>query len=158
MGLLSAVFAAITLLGWIAKRLGFRMRYLQLLGIAFPIALHGSHAIKTFSLALGNYFLAHWTAGTRYAPFALWTFNLAVLFSNELLDRQGFGWIHPILQDVDVIFPWWGFVPRWQIFFKVTVLRMLSFGIDLHKSYEMSHLQREHFRHVSRLQKHITFH
>lgn len=114
----------------------------------FIIALHGISAAKVFLILYANYKLA--TALPRaYVPAATWTFNIGILFANELCHG------YPLASFAALLLPsqtttagntesqnnWgtWidsygGLVSRWEILFNITVLRLISFNFDYYWS------------------------
>ncbi|KAK4693667.1 hypothetical protein P7C71_g3778, partial [Lecanoromycetidae sp. Uapishka_2] len=91
----------------------------------------------------------------EYVPAVTWIFNIGILFANEL------GKGYPYSTIANVILPWsapsepgaeqkalenWGavldsyggLIPRWEILFNVTVLRLISFNLDYYWSLNRS--------------------
>lgn len=114
--------------------------------LLFLLALHGFSTPKVLSILYINYQLAT-RLKKEYVPAATWIFNIAILFANEL------GKGYPYSDFASVILPWtasteaqieqdpkgnWGavldsyggLIPRWEILFNVTVLRLISFNFD----------------------------
>lgn len=114
--------------------------------VLFLLALHGFSAIKVLLILYINYTLAT-RLKKEYVPVATWFFNIGILFANEL------GKGYPYSDIASIILPWsaslekqdeqdpkgnWGtvldsyggLVPRWEILFNVTVLRLISFNFD----------------------------
>ena len=114
--------------------------------IVFLFALHGFSALKVILILYLNFNIAKHIK-REYVPVVTWVFNIAILFANEL--GQGY----PMGKIADMISPWsssthsssdgnlksnWGtvldsyggLVPRWEVLFNVTVLRLISFNID----------------------------
>lgn len=116
--------------------------------VIFTSALHGVSAIKVFLVLYINYQIA--TALPRpYLPIATWTFNIGILFANELCHG------YPSADVAALILPpqtsaagekpgnWgsWvdgygGLIPRWEVLFNICVLRLISFNFDYHWSYD----------------------
>lgn len=108
----------------------------------FLLALHGLSAFKVFTILYANYKLTT-SLPKRYIPASAWIFNIGILFANEL----GHGYqLGPM---VSAFLPAattaaggqntnWGFlldsygglIPRWEILFNITVLRLISFDLD----------------------------
>ena len=128
--------------GRLNQRISFDVGF----SVVFLLALHGFSALKVLLILYINYTLA-----TRlrkdYVPVATWVFNIGILFANEL------GKGYPYSDMANVILPWsappetltekdpkgnWGtvldsyggLIPRWEILFNVTVLRLISFNMD----------------------------
>ncbi len=114
------------------------------------MALHGISALKILLILYINYTLAT-RLPIAQVPVATWVFNIGILFTNE------FGKGYP-LGKIAGFLPLWaassqapsekdsfvdlgsfldgygGMVPRWEILFKVTVLRLISFNFDFYWS------------------------
>lgn len=119
--------------------------------VVYLFALHGSSAFKVLLILYVNFMLA-----TRlkysYVPTATWTFNIGILFANELCRGYPYAGFARLLQ------PWsdaaeprssssdWGsyldsyggLIPRWEILFNITVLRLISFNLDYYWSSSQS--------------------
>lgn len=118
--------------------------------LLFLLALHGFSAFKVFAILYINYSLAT-RLRKEYVPVVTWVFNIGILFANEL----GKGYPYGVI--ADSVIPWstspevsaeqdpghnWGAVldsygglmPRWEISFNVTVLRLISFNLDYYWS------------------------
>jgi hypothetical protein len=85
----------------------------------------------------------------KYVPAATWIFNISTLFANELSDGYKFtkiaAYLSPltpgVLESDSLIHGWgaWldsygGIMPRWEILFNLTVLRLISFNLDYYWS------------------------
>lgn len=111
-------------------------------------ALHGVSAIKIFAILYINYLVS--TAPKPPAVVKLWPAlliagNMVLLFLNERYDGYKLGGLHaffePIVRvlavtaymkladDQDAM---GGLLPRWHVGFNITMLRMVSFGLDHH--------------------------
>ena len=114
--------------------------------IVFLFALNGFSALKVLLILYTNYSLAK-RVPKEYVSVATWTFNIGILFANEL------GKGYPFSAIASFVLPWstsmageadqkaytnWGsildsyggLIPRWEILFKITVLRLISFNMD----------------------------
>lgn len=114
----------------------------------FISVLHGFSALKVFAILYMNYNLAK-RLPRAYLPAATWIFSVGILLTNELCRGYPFG---PIF---DSLLPWsaslrdtsvnnhqldWGdfldsyggLIPRWEVLFKFTILRMISFNFDFY--------------------------
>jgi len=109
--------------------------------------LHGASILKVLIILSANYALANATGGTRLAVPVTWLFNGGVLVANEWYEGYAFASLHSglgflvrwahyhtfcigthlLLQD-----SWRGVYPRWHVSFNITMLRLVSFGIDHH--------------------------
>ncbi|KAI9803872.1 MAG: hypothetical protein M1825_001752 [Sarcosagium campestre] len=118
----------------------------------FVCALHGLSAFKILFILYINYSIAT-RIPRQHIPIATWTFNIFILFANELLRGYPYAEIvglflpTPVKVDDGSLPPenWgsWldgyrGLIPRWEILFKVTVLRLISFNMDYYWSLAMS--------------------
>lgn len=116
----------------------------------FLVALHGFSALKVLLILYVNYTLAT-RLPIAYVPTVTWIFNIGILFANELCNGYPFGKL------ADFLLPWsasneaplekevfenWGtfldgyggLIPRWEIQFNITVLRLISFNLDFYWS------------------------
>ena len=112
----------------------------------YLLALHGLSALKILLILAINYKLAT-SLSKSYVPIATWTFNIGILFANEIF--QGF----PYAEIARFFEPWagmmtkstvedttinWGslldsyggLIPRWEVLFNITILRLISFNLD----------------------------
>ena len=124
-------------------RLEQRISFDVIFNLLFLLALHGCSSPKVLLILYINYLLATKLQGA-YVPIVTWTFNIGILFANEL------GKGYPYTTIANSVFPWasaegreatsWsayldsygGLIPRWEILFNVTVLRLISFNFDYH--------------------------
>lgn len=127
-------------------RLTRRVSFDLYFAIVYIFALHGSSAFKIFFILYINYTLAT-SLRKEYVPAATWVFNIGVLFANEIFKGYPFAGI------AGLVHPWsehagnsglhsanqsWGtyldshggLLPRWEILFNITVLRLISFNLD----------------------------
>ena len=114
--------------------------------LLFLLALHGFSALKVLLILYINYTLAK-RLRKEYVPLATWIFNIGILFANEL----GKGYPYSDIANIILPFPasekvliqqepksnwgtvldsYGGLIPRWEILFNVTVLRLISFNFD----------------------------
>lgn len=128
------------------RRMNQRISFDVGFSVLFLLALHGFSAPKVLLILYVNYILAT-RLRKEYVPVATWIFNIGILFANELGKGYPYGDI------ANVILPWsasavvtteqdpkrnWGavldsyggLIPRWEILFNVTVLRLISFNFD----------------------------
>ena len=114
--------------------------------LLFILALHGFSAFKVLLILYINFNIAMHMK-REHVPVATWVFNIAILFANEL------GKGYPMGTIASMISPWpssgdassdgklesnWGteldtyggLIPRWEVLFNVTVLRLISFNLD----------------------------
>ena len=137
-----SVSASIVANGRLNQRISFDVGFSAL----FLLALHGFSAPKVLLILYINYTLAT-QLRKEYVPVATWIFNIGILFANEL------GKGYPYRDISNLVLPWsapidvssrqdskvsWGtvldsyggLIPRWEILFNVTVLRLISFNFD----------------------------
>ncbi|QMW28863.1 hypothetical protein G4B84_004198 [Aspergillus flavus NRRL3357] len=106
-------------------------------GIIFLIALHGVSAAKVFLIFYANFKIAT-QLPRSYVPVATWVFNVGILFANEFCRGYPLSVIARILlpdikaaQDVGArIDSYSGLIPRWEVLFKISILRLISFNLD----------------------------
>ena len=126
-------------------RMKSRIRFDLAFAAVFLLALHGISAFKVLLLLGLNYKVA--TGLPReYVTVATWVFNIGILFANELC--RGY----PLASVASLILPsttsnadpkaetemgWgaWldsygGLLPRWEVLFNITVLKMIAFNFD----------------------------
>ncbi|CAG7975253.1 unnamed protein product [Penicillium olsonii] len=120
-----------------------RMHFDFWFGLVFITALHGVSALKVLSILYINFRIGK-DVPRAYVPAATWGFNLCILFANELcggypLERivklfVGSGSAveegSSLVQWAQVVDDLGGLMPRWEVLFKVTVLRLISFNMD----------------------------
>ncbi|EKV16229.1 Glycerol:H+ symporter (Gup1), putative [Penicillium digitatum] len=121
-----------------------RMRFDFWFGLIFIIGLHGVSALKVLLILLFNFRIGK-DVPRAYVPAATWIFNIGILFANELsggysLERiaKAFASGSGASEDgADVLVQWGqtldslgGLMPRWEVLFKVAVLRLISFNMD----------------------------
>jgi D-alanyl-lipoteichoic acid acyltransferase DltB (MBOAT superfamily) len=107
----------------------------------FLIALHGFSSVKVLLILYLNFSIAK-KVPQKYIPAATWVFNIGILFANEIYGGYPYYNIVKALsfQDFDSKSSqenWgtWldehhGLIPRWQVLFNLTVLRLISFNMD----------------------------
>ncbi|KAH0394940.1 glycerol:H+ symporter-like protein, partial [Aureobasidium melanogenum] len=129
-------------------RMDYRISFDVMFAVIFIFALHGVSALKVLSILYTNYKLAT-QLPRAYVPAATWTFNVGILFANELCHG------YPLADVAAFVLPsqtsaseksnqtpgWAGWVdsyggilPRWEILFNITVLRLISFNLDYYWS------------------------
>jgi len=126
-------------------RLRHRLTFDFVSSLVFIVALTGFSSLKVLLILFINYRIG--TSLPRNAiPAATWVFNIAILFTNELAQ----GYRYSAIADAMVPFypaaptlgkfldSYGGLMPRWEVLFKVTVLRMISFNFDHYWSLDRS--------------------
>lgn len=109
------------------------------------MALTGFSSLKVLLILFINFKIG--TSLPRTAiPVATWIFSIGILFANEL----GRGYHYSTIGDAMMPFyaaaptlgkfldSYGGLMPRWEVLFKVTVLRMISFNFDHYWSLDRS--------------------
>lgn len=109
----------------------------------FIVALHGFSAFKIVGILYLNYCLTT-KLPRSYVPAATWIFGVGILFANE------FGKGYPYASILGIFLPaspvsekdsfttnfghtldsFGGLIPRWEVLFNFTVLRIISFNMD----------------------------
>lgn len=98
-------------------------------GVIFVFAAHGVNAIKIFtqiliSFGIGRAFKSNPLAATLLT----WAFGISLLFINDRYAGIPFGAIFSWLSFLDGKFL--GLIPRWDVFFNFTLLKIISFNMD----------------------------
>ena len=101
----------------------------MLFGLIFLIALHGISTIKIMLIIGVNFIITRCFRGSITSPVATWIFNVAVLFVNEMYQGYHFGTFRAELAELDAF---GGLLPRWEILFNITTLRLISYNMDYH--------------------------
>ena len=124
-------------------RLNQRLRYDVGFGLIFLCALNGFSAVKVLIILSANFLVATRLPKVYVVPMT-WVFNITVLFANELCH----GYSYTSIANLTLPFTVWdpnsnwgtfcdehgGLMPRWEVLFKVTILRLISFNMDLYWS------------------------
>ena len=111
-----------------------RLNFDFIFGLVFICALHGFSALKVLLILYMNFKLV--TGLPRaYIPAATWIFNISILFANEL--ARGYLYtsltatILPSYANLGKFLDTYsGLIPRWDVLFNITVLRLISFNLD----------------------------
>lgn len=74
-----------------------RIPFLVISSLVILFTLHGISAFKILLLLYLNYKLHSWTGNSKITPYAIWAFNIAMLFSNEIFRGYQLGDISPEL-------------------------------------------------------------
>jgi protein-cysteine N-palmitoyltransferase HHAT len=107
----------------------------------FLLVLHGACAVYPVALALGNFVLTRGTAGGRLGAVAPWVFNISALLAARLMNGfKLYSVVVPLVLGgseagslLGATLDGYRGLTRWEICFNITVLRMLSFSLDLHR-------------------------
>lgn len=113
--------------------------------IIYIIALHGASAPKIFVILCLNYQIATRMPKQFVTP-ATWAFNIGTLFANELCNGYRYADMLVFVTPSSHHAPWEDFVysptgayidhrlngliPRWEILFNITVLRLIAYNLD----------------------------
>jgi len=121
-----------------AGRLEQRLSFDYVFAILYLFILHGFSAFKVLLIFQINYRIAT-QLPRRYVPLATWGFNIPVLFANELCQGYHYQWIASYIAPPLISWGSWldsygGLVPRWEILFNITILRLVSFNLDYYWS------------------------
>ena len=130
------------------SRLSQRVNFDVYFALLFLCALHGFSSLKVLLILYLNFIL-----GTRLprelVPTATWIFNIGILFANEFCHGYPYSDIatfitqRPAFPDADYqeskgwgswLDAYGGLIPRWEVLFKMTVLRSVSFNLDYYWS------------------------
>jgi hypothetical protein len=127
-------------------RLNQRISFDVVFAVIFLTALHGFSTFKILAILYANYCI-----GTKlprpYVPAATWVFNVGTLFANDLShgysyekilgtflpssasekDQSGYNFGHTLDS-------YSGLIPRWDVLFNFTILRLISFNLDYYWS------------------------
>ncbi|KAL5000369.1 MBOAT, membrane-bound O-acyltransferase family-domain-containing protein [Aspergillus recurvatus] len=122
-----------------------RIRFDYCFALVFITALHGISAIKILIILYLNYKIAKFLP-RQYVPAATWSFGIGTLFANEFcggypLARVISFWVPDGSAHESSLVLWarhldsfGGLMPRWEVLFKITILRLISFNMDYYWS------------------------
>jgi len=122
-------------------RLAQRISYDFIFATIFLFVLHGTSAFKVFLILYVNYTLAT-SLSKSYIPAATWIFNISILFANEVCSGYPYSRIAQLVPfGASAGWGTWlesygGLIPRWEILFNITALRLISFNLDYYWSLE----------------------
>ncbi|KAK5400786.1 glycerol transporter [Exophiala xenobiotica] len=109
--------------------------------LVYITALNGSSVLKILLILFINFKIA--TAFPRNSiPVVTWIFNIVILFANELAQGYRYSALGNALSPFAPAVTQWckaldsygGLNPRWEVLFKITILRMISFNFDRYGS------------------------
>lgn len=99
----------------------------------FLIAIHGISYFKILFILGINYVMVKSLGRSKYTPWFTWIFNIALLFLNEWCHGYLLGnLLGPGYRWLDLSYG--GIMPRWEVHFNITTLRLISFNIDYYWS------------------------
>lgn len=127
-------------------RLHQRVSFDVMFAVIFLSALHGFSMFKILAILYANYCI-----GTKlprqYVPAATWIFNVGTLFTNELSQGYSYATIfgtflpstvsekeQPVSNFGHTLDSYGGLIPRWEVLFNFTILRLISFNLDYYWS------------------------
>ncbi|KAF9173953.1 glycerol transporter [Mortierella sp. AD010] len=110
----------------------YRTYFFLAFSIIYLYFMYGNSLLKIGAIVIINYVIAKVGRGAKWMPLATWFFNLAVLFMNEAYDGYRFGDFHESLTWLDDNT---GMSRRWDVHFKFTMLRLVSFNFDYYWSF-----------------------
>lgn len=124
-----------------SSRLDSRLRFDVVSSLLLVTGLHGFSALKVLLILYLNYSIAM-RAPRNIMPVATWVFNIAILFANELSQGYRFSSITAAIVPFyagaagagKFLDSYGGILPRWEVLFNITVLRLISFNLDYHWS------------------------
>lgn len=106
--------------------------------LIFLATLHSFSVIKILVILTGNYLISFFHPTSIANPILTWLFNIGVLFANEYFDGYRFAKVLPWLiagegagvgHAMDSAYNG-GLLPRWNLSFNITVLRLISYNLD----------------------------
>lgn len=127
-------------------RLNQRISFDVIFSGIFLVALHGFSVFKIVAILYANHCVATKLPRT-YVPAATWIFNIGILFANEF--SQGYHYETmvgifspstasekelPTRNFGHTIDSYGGLIPRWEVLFNFTILRLISFNLDYYWS------------------------
>lgn len=123
-----------------------RVRFDYYFALVFITGLHGVSAIKVLAILYVNYKIAK-TLPRAQIPAATWIFNISTLFANEIFGGYPSERVATLLvgsrtgaENESALVVWCrhldnlGLMPRWEVLFNITVLRLISFNMDYYWS------------------------
>ncbi|KAI4955635.1 hypothetical protein J4E91_001496 [Alternaria rosae] len=127
-------------------RMNQRISFDLLFAAIFLAALHGFSAFKILAILYANYCIGT-KVSRQYVPAATWIFNVGTLFANEFSDGYSYANIlgtflpstvsekgHPSSNFGHTLDSYGGLIPRWEVLFNFTILRLISFNLDYYWS------------------------
>ncbi len=121
-------------------RLKQRISFDLYFALVFISALHGFSALKVLLILYINFNIAM-QLPKKAIPLATWVFNIGVLFTNELAHGYSYSQFAEAMLPFPMVLTlsknfdqFGGLVPRWEILFNITVLRLISFNLDYYWS------------------------
>jgi D-alanyl-lipoteichoic acid acyltransferase DltB (MBOAT superfamily) len=106
--------------------------------LIFLTALHSLSVIKILVILLVNFSISFFHPSSIMVPICTWVFNIAILFANEYYSGYRYRDLLPFfVAGEGAGFGYWmdhfmggGLLRRWEVSFKITVLRLISYNLD----------------------------
>ncbi|KAF8475522.1 glycerol:H+ symporter [Kalaharituber pfeilii] len=123
------------------QRLSRRITFDLLFSFIFLAALHGFSILKILFILIVNFMIATRFGGSMANPILTWIFNVGMLFMNELFSGYKYGSMLPWLAAGEgggfghAMDNLGGLIPRWEIHFNITMLRLVSYNLDYYWSH-----------------------
>lgn len=127
-------------------RLSQRVSFDVLFACIFLTALHGLSTFKILAILYANYSIAM-KLPRQYIPVASWVFAVGTLFANEFTTGYSYGTLFGMFLPSSVaekgqppknfghkLDSYGGLMSRWEVLFKFTILRLVSFNLDFYWS------------------------
>ena len=119
------------------QRRNLRIRFDLVSALVFIGALYGLSSLKILLIVFINFKIATGLP-RKYVPTATWIFNVGILFANELTQGYPYAKLGSILSPFSesavkygqTMDSYGGLMPRWEVLFKITILRLISFNLD----------------------------
>ncbi|GAA5946636.1 hypothetical protein JCM3765_000327 [Sporobolomyces pararoseus] len=115
-----------------------RSNFILLFSVLMLSVMHGTSLLKMIGILWLNWKIARMALNDRegiikreWVPYLTWGFNVVVLFANEIYGGYEFGKILKVLGWLD---EYKGLLPRWQIMWNISMLRIISFDMELYWS------------------------
>lgn len=122
-----------------------RMSFDLYFALIFLAVLHGFSALKILLILYINFNIAT-RIPKEYIPSTTWVFNIGILFVNEFCHGYRYAGVAKTVLPFSALASYWGnfldnyggLVPRWEILFNFTILRLISFNMDYYWSLNRS--------------------
>ncbi|OXB36240.1 hypothetical protein LQV05_004548 [Cryptococcus neoformans] len=126
----SAYLVSSSLQARLAPSPSSRAKFIALFSAFMITLLHGTSAIKIIALLALNYHVSKFPTTPSIRKFWPWLIicgNMAILLFNEIWEGYKFESLHAQLGVLDT---YKGLLPRWHVGFNITMMRLVSFGLD----------------------------
>ncbi|KAK9371232.1 MBOAT, membrane-bound O-acyltransferase family-domain-containing protein [Lipomyces kononenkoae] len=129
------ILAAAVALHYVLRRLAnaFGIRRLMfdvLFAAVFLAVLHGFSTIKILVIYVANFLISK-SFEKKTGMLVTWIFNIIILFLNERYEGYKFG---SLVTGLGILDSYCGLLPRWDVNFNFSVLRMISYNYDYYDS------------------------